>query len=333
MKLSVVIATYNRGPLLRNLLDDLAHQELPASEFEVIVVDDGSKTPAAEILAGYAPPYAFRLERQENAGPGAARHRGVGLAKNEIVVFVDDDMELPKQFLKAHLSAITAGLTVVQGLIAPAPTLATMPIFERFHAAQLESFVNGVEAGEMNVRGVDLCTGNLAMLRSAYLGVGGFDLSLGRSEDRELGVRLEVAGERLGFSTAARTVHRSDHTSLAVWRKRAFDYGVYDRRIAQKHKRVESADPFRFWFLVNPLSRPLITATVLVPNAGKHLANASIRAAEVCDRVGWNRVALAGTTLCYGLDYFRGVRSDAGSLGSVARDFARYLRKRYKRKS
>jgi GT2 family glycosyltransferase len=241
---------------------------------------------------------------------------------------VDDDMEMAPDFLESHLSAVDSGLTVVQGLIAPAPELARMPIFERFHADQLARFVQAVERGNATVRGIDLCTGNLAMLRKAYDGVGGFDKTLGRSEDRELGVRLERAGEKLGLSTRARTTHRSDHASLEVWRKRAFNYGVYDHRIARKHENVETADPWRFWFLVNPVSRPLLLAAAGLPRAGRLLAGASIHAAMALDRVGVTRLAIAGTTLCYGLEYFRGVREDCGSLEAVARDFARYLGKR-----
>jgi GT2 family glycosyltransferase len=330
MNVSVVVATYNRGPLLRRLIDDLERQSLPSERFDVTVVDDGSREPASGILEGMTPRFKLKVERQDNAGPGAARDRGVRVSKNPLVVFVDDDMELPDDFLEAHLAAIDGGLTVVQGLIAPDPSLATMPIFERFHADQLERFIAAVESGTATVRGVDLCTGNLGMLRRAYEGVGGFDKTLGRSEDRELGVRLESAGEKLGFSARAKTLHRSDHASLEVWRKRAYNYGIYDHRISEKHEQVETADPWRFWFMVNPVSRPLLMAAAAVPFAGKKLADVSIHAAMALDRAGVTRLAIAGTTLCYGLEYFRGVREDCGSLGECARDFVRYLGKRKK---
>lgn len=330
MNVSVVVATYNRGPLLRRLLDDLEKQSLASKRFDVTIIDDGSKEPAAAVLEGVKTRFALRVERQANAGPGAARDHGVRLSKNELIVFIDDDMELPTDFLEAHLDAVAGGLTVVQGLIAPAPELARMPIFERFHADQLERFIVDVEKGDVHVRGVDLCTGNLAMLRRAYDGVGGFDKTLGRSEDRELGVRLEVAGEKLGFSARAKTTHRSDHASLEVWRKRAFNYGIYDHRISKKHEQVETADPWRFWFLVNPVSRPLLLTAAAVPFAGKRLADASIYAAMALDRLGVERLAIAGTTLCYGLEYFRGVREDSGSLSECARDLVRYLGKRRK---
>ncbi len=330
MNVSVVVATYNRGPLLRRLIDDLERQSLPSERFDVTVVDDGSREPATAILEGMRPRFSFKVERQDNQGPGAARDRGVRSSSHPLVVFIDDDMELPADFLEAHLAAIDGGLTVVQGLIAPDPELARMPIFERFHADQLERFVQAVESGTATVRGVDLCTGNLGMLRRAYEGVGGFDTTLGRSEDRELGVRLETAGEKIGLSARAKTTHRSDHASLEVWRKRAFNYGIYDHRIAKKHQAVETADPWRFWFMVNPVSRPLLLTAATVPFAGKRLADVSIHAAMALDRIGATRLAIAGTTLCYGLEYFRGVREDSGSLAECARDFMRYLGKRKK---
>ena len=330
MNVSVVVATYNRGPLLRRLIDDLERQSLASDRFDVTVVDDGSREPAKDILAGMKPRFALRVERQDNQGPGAARDRGVKVSKQPLVVFIDDDMELPTDFLEAHLDAIAGGLSVVQGLIAPDPGLDDMPIFERFHADQLERFIASVGQGTAVVRGVDLCTGNLSMLRSAYEGVGGFDKSLGRSEDRELGVRLESAGEKLGLSARAKTTHRSDHASLEVWRTRAFNYGVYDHRISEKHEQIETADPWRFWFMVNPVSRPLLLAATGLPFVGKRLADVSIHAAMAFDRLGIERLAIAGTTLCYGLEYFRGVREDCGSLTETASDFVRYLGKRQK---
>ena len=250
MNISVVIATFNRGPLLRRLIDDLAKQTLPPDRFDVTIVDDGSSEPAHVFFKDVQTPYALRFDRQPNQGAGAARDRGVKLSTNPLLVFVDDDMELPEDFLEAHLEAIESGLTVVQGLIATSPEIDHMPVFERFHADQLERFVDAVGNGKVTVKGVDLCTGNLSMLRSAYELVGGFDVTLGRSEDRELGVRLEAVGEKLGLSARAKTTHRSDHASLEVWRRRAFNYGVFDHRIAKKHDAIETADPFRFWFLV-----------------------------------------------------------------------------------
>lgn len=327
-RISVIAATYNRLALLRGLLDDLAAQTLPPDAFEVIVVDDGSVEAVPQSLDPSRYPYHLVLERQANAGPAAARHLGATLSRAPIIVFIDDDMQPAPDFLERHLEAHERGYTVVQGVIAPAAHLGDMPIFERFHAAQLDRFVREVEEGRVQVHGVDVCTGNVSVRRADYFAVGGFDPTLGRSEDRELGIRLEDAGAKLALATGAITTHRSDHDELDVWLRRAFNYGVFDRRIARKHPHTELADPWRFWFLVNPLSRPLLLGAVAMPWVGERLAQLSIRAAMLTDWMGMPRLAIAGTTLCYGLQYFRGMRTDAGSLLTATMDFAGYVRKR-----
>lgn len=327
-RVSVVMATYNRGVLLKDLLQDLSKQTFPAQDFEVIVVDDGSKEPVAPLLADFKPPYAFTLETQKNAGAAAARHRGVELAQGEIVIITDDDMSLPPDFIAQHVRCHDAGATVVLGQICPAPGLEKMPVFERFHAHQLDRFVAGVRSGRIQVRGVHVCTGNLSFRRADYFAVGGFDRSLGRSEDRELGVRLEKAGAKLVFCEAAKVVHGSDHADLNVWLRRAYNYGVFDRRIANKHPDMEMADPWRFFFLVSPVSRPLLLLSVAAPKVGEKLTRLAMHAALAADDHGAKKVAVFGTTLSYGLEYFRGMRNDAGSLVQSVRDLRGYLTKK-----
>jgi GT2 family glycosyltransferase len=327
-KVSLVVATYNRGLKLKDLLDDLAKQTVPVASFEVVVVDDGSKDPVATWIKSYKSPYALVFIAQKNAGAAMARHRGVEASQGDIVIITDDDMRLPADFIAEHLAAHARGATVVLGQICSAPQLGAMPVFERFHAHQLEQFNAGVEQGRIRVRGVHVCTGNLSFKREDYLAVGGFDRSLGRSEDRELGVRLEKAGGRLAFAPKAKVVHESDHADLAIWLKRAFNYGVFDHRIALKHPDVEIADPWRFFFLVNPVSRPLMLMTVGFPQASQKLTELTMQVAMQSDARGLTRAAVMGTTLAYGLEYFRGMRQDAGSLRQSFKDLRGYLRKR-----
>lgn len=328
-RVSVVISTFNRLPLLQELLDALGAQTLPPSRFEVIVVDDGSREPAAPVLEQRNDPYRLTVLTQANAGAAAARHAGIMAASGEIVVITDDDMLVPNDFLEAHLEAHEAGHTLVLGQIAPDQSLGEKPLFERFHAEQLSRFVARYRSQPTAVRGVMVCTGNVSFRREDYLWVGGFDKSLGRSEDRELGVRLQKAGARLYFCEKACTTHRSDHTELSVWLKRNYHYGVYDSRIHHKHPDRLDADPWHFLFLVNPISRGFLLAAVASPEVGKWLSRAAYRAAETVDKARsvhpiFERAAIAGATLTYGLEYFRGVREEAGSLMSALEDLGNH---------
>ena len=334
-RISVVVSTFNRLPLLEELLDALGRQTVPASQFEVVVVDDGSKVPAAPVLEKRRDPFRLSVFTQPNAGAAAARHAGITHAKGEIIVITDDDMLVPRNFLEEHVAAHDAGHTVVLGHIAAADDLADKPLFERFHADQLERFVRRYRQNPTQVRGVMVCTGNVSFRREDYLKVGGFDRTLSRSEDRELGLRLQKAGAKLYFAERAVTTHRSEHTDLGVWMKRNFNYGVYDSRIHHKHPERLDADPWHFWFLVNPVSRALVLTSVAAPPVGKALSRLSYETAAALGKArtvhpAFERAAIAGATLSYGLEYFRGVREEAGSLRASLKDLGVHALKKWK---
>ncbi len=129
-RLSVVVATYNRAELIQRLLHQLARQTLPASDFEVVVVDDGSREPVAPVLEQLELPYGLRVETQANAGAAAARHRGVLAARGEVVLITDDDMQVAEDFLARHLARHPRGSrNVVIGGIRPDPAISDMPLF------------------------------------------------------------------------------------------------------------------------------------------------------------------------------------------------------------
>jgi GT2 family glycosyltransferase len=323
-RVSLVVATYNRPDSAQALLRQLAQQTLPPDEFEALVVDDGSRPPAAGILRALELPFALRVFEQANAGPAAARDAGIRAARGAVVVVVDDDMRLPPEFLAEHLRLHAAGRRVVQGHIRPDPGLARMPLFERFHAEMLERFVAGARAGTLRVRGTHVCTGNVSFPRADYLAVGGFDRAFDRSEDAELGVRLEQAGLEMVFGESAYTVHGSDHTRLDVWLRRAYRYGRNDLRISRKHAALGYVNPWRFLFEMHLLARPLLLLCVLAPTLGGLVARAGMAVSQAVDRLGLRRVAIAGTTVVYGMQYFRGLRDEAGGLGAALLDLRRY---------
>lgn len=323
--LSVVVATHNRLALVARLLEQLGRQTLAPEEFEVVVVDDGSATPVAATVQELKLPYQCRVLRQPQGGPASARHRGILEARGSLLVIVDDDMQVPPHFLAAHRAGHGAVPGIVIGRMRPDPGLAGMPLFERFHAEMLGRFVADVAAGRAVLRGTHLYTGNTSFPRASYLAVGGFDLSLDRSEDIELGLRLERAGLKVVFSESAYSIHSSDHRQLSPWLRRAFRYGVCDHRISRKHADAPEANPWRIYFLMNPLARPLLLGALCFPRVGWLLGRAAIASAQALDRLGARRLALSGTALVYAMEYYRGVRAEAG-LRTALREGRAYAR-------
>jgi GT2 family glycosyltransferase len=329
-RVSVVLATYNRLESLMRLLSCLSKQTLPSDRFEVVVVDDGSTVPVRERLplvpASF--PFSLRIIEQKNAGPAAARHRGVLEARGEILVFVDDDMELPPRFLETHLGYHSSDRpTAVFGRYASDPKIGEKSIFERYHGLKWDELSRAVALGQVRVDGTLLATGNASMRREDYLRVGGFDLSLLRAEDMALGLDLEEIGVSLVFSDAAYSVHLSDHTEPAKWRGRAFLHGKLEPRIARKHPTMAHADPWRFAFSLPLAGRILCLPSVLAPSLGEKLAILAYNAAEGVDKLGFERLAMRGAGLVFGMEYFRGMREEAGSFPRAAAQCLHFLGK------
>jgi serine acetyltransferase/GT2 family glycosyltransferase len=325
---SVVVATFNRGVLLRALLDDLSVQNMQGMSYEVVVVDDGSDEPVSAWLTPATYPYPLTVHRQSNQGASAARHAGIVCARGRVMVLLDDDMRVEKDFLHAHAMHHSHQETVVLGKMKASDRLQSMPVFEKFHAFQLDAFEKATLKNPSHVKGVHLCTGNVSFSKALYERVGGFDVGLSRSEDRELGVRFEKEGCVFVYEPLAQSCHESDHSNPHVWLRRAYLYGVYDRRIAHKHPEVESANPWRFLWQVNPLSKPLLVASAVQPVWAEKISTQVLKCAMWLDGQKRPMFARAATTLAYGMRYFAGVRNDAGSLLECSKDFLNYCDKR-----
>ena len=101
--MSVVVAVYNTGRYIEPCLDSLVAQSLPASEYEVILVDDGSDdTVTARRLDEFAAAHAnvTALHIPNSGWPGKPRNVGIDAAKGEYVYFLDHDDSLAPEALE-----------------------------------------------------------------------------------------------------------------------------------------------------------------------------------------------------------------------------------------
>ena len=103
MQVSVIVPLYNKGGQIRRCLESIARQNF--GDFEVIVVDDGSTDGSGDIAKSIADP-RFRVIAQPNAGPGAARNRGVSEAGGRFLAFLDADDEWLPDYLGTSIQAL-----------------------------------------------------------------------------------------------------------------------------------------------------------------------------------------------------------------------------------
>ncbi|MFN2371021.1 MAG: glycosyltransferase family 2 protein [Candidatus Krumholzibacteriia bacterium] len=212
--LSVVIPTLDKVSLLRQTLAALAGQDAgPGREWEIVVVDDGSRDGTAALLetAAAAPGARLRVVAPgRNVGRARARNLGARAAAGRWLLFLDDDIVAPAGLLAAHLDLLEAHPgTGTIGRVVTAPEVVDAPHFDYLDSRG----VGRLPAGPAPAR--FFVTQNAAVPRAAFLAVGGFDEEFAAYgfEDMELAFRLEEeAGVRFLALPAPCPRHVHHHT-------------------------------------------------------------------------------------------------------------------------
>lgn len=92
VKLSIIVPIYGVEQYLRKCVNSLLNQDIPSSEYEIILVDDGGHDKCPQICDSYAEAHDnIRVVHRENGGLSAARNSGIEVAQGEYIMFVDSD--------------------------------------------------------------------------------------------------------------------------------------------------------------------------------------------------------------------------------------------------
>lgn len=332
-KLSLVVATYNRPGSLLKLLCDLDQQSLSSDQFEVIVVDDGSKDIITEFTGNLALRYPLTVLRQNNQGRVAARNAGIARAKHDVIVLTDDDMQFEPSFLAAHQREHAEGATLVFGHIKWPEHVAKMPVYEQFHDKNLQKSYAGFRNGSTALDGFRLCSGNVSFRKDEFHRAGGFDPKLASNEDRDLGIALEQLGAVIAFADDAVSIHHSDHSSLTGWLNGAYRYGIFDEKIEKKYPELTTADPLFMSFYRPSLTHRIFYLALYLPGLATLLAKLALLCAVALDMFQLKSAALTVTGLAFGMAYYAGVRREMASYGTLDSRLEAFRRKceRYQR--
>ena len=206
LTLSVVIPTYDEPERLKAALKSLSQQDYPHEATQIIVVDDASPHLDAERLHAVIAPLQLHLLRNEqNQGRARARNTALRVASGDLVVFLDSDMTVGANFLRAHAERHQNH--------AEAVFIGNIRFASEIPTTSLTRYLEG-----RGVHRVDedkpmpfncFVTGNSSVRRSSLLRVGFFDedLTAYGGEDLELGYRLHLAGIPLYYAPEALSHH------------------------------------------------------------------------------------------------------------------------------
>jgi hypothetical protein len=228
MKVSVVVPTFNRGPALVRTLERLMASDLDGGDaLEVLVVDDGSAVPAEDTTAALPPEprrWPLRWLRQANAGPAAARNAGFGAAQGEIVLFVDDDILVPPDLVRAHVAAHRAHPgSVIFGLCPFVPEARPTP-FRRF-VDEIDRRSN--PAGAV-VAMPTVASGQISIERAQFAAEGrvyASDLLTPAAEEYELAYRLRQSGTPILLVPAMQALH-DQAVEIGAYCRQQYKHGL-----------------------------------------------------------------------------------------------------------
>lgn len=107
IKLSFIVPIYNVEQYLRKCVDSLVNQDIPFSEYEIILVDDGGHDQCPQICDEYAAAHKnIRVVHRANGGLSAARNSGIEVAQGEYVMFVDSDDYIEPNVLRGLMEQV-----------------------------------------------------------------------------------------------------------------------------------------------------------------------------------------------------------------------------------
>ena len=235
--ISVVVPVYRQWHLVPGLLDGLRRQSVSAAEFEVILVDNASP----DFVAPTHPAEHVTIVRCDRPGSYAARNAGAKRARGALLVFTDADCVPSPGWLAAFqarggVDRLLAGRVEV------------VPGSERPSLIEIFELVKGIPQDRYVAHGY-AATANLAVPRTVFEELGGFDGSRFSGGDAEFCRRAARAGRPVAYVPEAEV----RHPARATWAE-----------VATKARRVRGGQmvidtPWRYRSFAGTLASPVLS--------------------------------------------------------------------------
>jgi len=208
-KISIIIPVHNRAKLLAQCLDSIYSQK--HKNFETIIVDDGSTVNLKPVVKVYPVRY-FYLKK--NKGPAFARNFGVKKAKGEIIIFIDSDVLVSKEFLKK----IEDSFKKNKEIIAIQGNYTLIPYYENFFTnfKNITLHYHFKKTSKKYSNSIaSFCT---AIKKDVFLASGGFDEKVRNAsiEDEEFGIQLTRKGYKILYDNNLQVKHMKKFTFYSL---------------------------------------------------------------------------------------------------------------------
>ncbi|MBR3101314.1 MAG: glycosyltransferase [Muribaculaceae bacterium] len=218
---SVIVPVYNRSDEVNDLLASLAAQSL--TDFEVIIVEDGSTQPCREVCDRYVGRVDVHYYFKDNEGRSIARNYGIERATGQYFVFFDSDCVIPQDYFKTLRGELAQNYVPCFG----GPDAAS-PDFSDVQKAisfAMTAFLTtgGIRGGKVQMEKFVPRSFNMGYSRQVWERVGGFREMF--SEDIDMSTRIRQAGFEIRLIRPAYVYHKR-RTSLAKFARQTYVFGM-----------------------------------------------------------------------------------------------------------
>ncbi len=189
-KYSIIIPVYNRPDEMAELLESLSKQTF--KDFELIIVEDGSRQRCDHLIEKYAGKYDITYEYKPNTGRSDSRNIGMTLSKADYFIFFDSDCIIPPDYLSVVDQRLQTNYTDCYG--GPDAAHESFSPLQKAISHSMTSFftTGGIRGGKKQMEKFCPRSFNMGFSRKVYETVGGFLETFG--EDIDLSTRIKKAG-------------------------------------------------------------------------------------------------------------------------------------------
>ena len=231
MKYSIIVPVFNRPDEVDELLESLLSQE--EKDFEVIIVEDGSKVPCKKVCDKYADRLDLHYYYKDNSGPGQSRNYGAERAKGDYLLILDSDVVLPKGYIHAVSEELNREPADAFG--GPDCAHESFTDTQKAISYSMTSFftTGGIRGGKKKLDKFYPRSFNMGIRRDVYQELGGFS-KMRFGEDIDFSIRIFKAGKRCRLFPEAWVWHKRRTDFRKFW-KQVYNSGIARINLYKKY--------------------------------------------------------------------------------------------------